>query len=60
METRRLLRRAGSRVGHEACRETFLSELKQRMRDIRQGPDGLISFLTEEEDGVVLKVEPAS
>jgi glucose/arabinose dehydrogenase len=44
----------------ELRRETFLSDLKQRMRDIRQGPDGLIYLLTEEEDGVVLKVEPAS
>jgi glucose/arabinose dehydrogenase len=44
----------------ETRRETFLSELKQRMRDIRQAPDGLIYLLTEEEDGVALRVEPAS
>lgn len=43
----------------ETRRETFLGELKQRMRDIRQGPDGLIYLLTEEVDGVVLKLEPA-
>ena len=43
----------------ETRRETFLSELKQRIRDIRQGPDGSIYLLTEETDGAVLKVEPA-
>src|SRR5262245_16617455 len=43
----------------ETRRETFLMELKQRMRDIRQGPDGLIYLLTEETDGAVLKIEPA-
>lgn len=43
----------------ETRRETFLSELKQRIRDIRQGPDGLIYLLTEEVDGMVLKLEPA-
>jgi glucose/arabinose dehydrogenase len=43
----------------ETRRETFLADLKQRMRDIRQGPDGLIYLLTEEVDGAVLKIEPA-
>lgn len=43
----------------ETRRETFLGELKQRIRDIRQGPDGLIYLLTEEVDGAVLKLEPA-
>jgi glucose/arabinose dehydrogenase len=43
----------------ETRRETFLSELKQRIRDVRQGPDGLIYLLTEEVDGAVLRIEPA-
>jgi glucose/arabinose dehydrogenase len=43
----------------EVRREMFLGELRQRIRDIRQGPDGLIYLLTEETDGAVLKVEPA-
>jgi glucose/arabinose dehydrogenase len=42
----------------EVRRETFLQELRQRIRDVRQGPDGLIYLLTEETDGAVLKVEP--
>jgi glucose/arabinose dehydrogenase len=44
----------------ETRRETFLPELKQRIRDVRQGPDGLIYLLTEEVDGVVLRIEPAN
>jgi glucose/arabinose dehydrogenase len=44
----------------ETRRETFLSELKQRIRDVRQGPDGLIYVLTEEVDGAVLRIEPAN
>ena len=42
----------------EVRRETFLTELKQRIRDVRQGPDGLIYLLTEEVDGAVLRLEP--
>ena len=44
----------------ETRRETILPELKQRIRDVRQGPDGFIYVLTEEVDGAVLRVEPAS
>ena len=43
----------------ELRRETMLTELKQRVRDVRQGPDGLIYILTDEEDGAVLRIEPA-
>ena len=43
----------------ELRRESLLLDLKQRIRDIRQGPDGLIYLLTEEVDGAVLKIEPA-
>ena len=42
----------------ETRRETFLTELKQRIRDVRQGPDGLIYLLTEEVNGTVLRLEP--
>jgi hypothetical protein len=35
----------------EQRREWLLGELRQRIRDVRQGPDGLIYVLTEEEDG---------
>jgi glucose/arabinose dehydrogenase len=43
----------------ETRRETILPELRQRIRDVRQGPDGLIYLLTEEVDGAVLKLERA-
>ena len=43
----------------ELRRETILQDFHQRVRDIRQGPDGLIYLLTEEEDGAVIKLEPA-
>ena len=34
--------------GDEVRRESLLTELRQRVRDVRQGPDGLIYVLTEE------------
>lgn len=43
----------------ELRRETMLTELKQRVRDVRQGPDGLIYILTDEDDGAVIRLEPA-
>jgi glucose/arabinose dehydrogenase len=43
----------------ELRRESLLTDLKQRIRDVRQGPDGLLYVLTEEEDGALLRIEPA-
>ena len=48
-----------NRRGQELRREWLLAELKQRIRDVRQGPDGYLYVLTEEEDGVLLRIEPA-
>jgi aldose sugar dehydrogenase len=42
----------------ELRRETILQDFHQRIRDVRQGPDGLIYLLTEEDDGAVIKIEP--
>ena len=39
-------------------REPMLTELKQRIRDVRQSPDGLLYVLTAEEDGALLRIEP--
>jgi glucose/arabinose dehydrogenase len=44
----------------EIRRETLLTELHQRIRDVRQGPDGLLYVLTDEDDGALLRIEPAS
>ena len=48
-----------NRYGQEIRREWLLTELKQRIRDVQQGPDGYLYVLTEEEDAVLLRIEPA-
>jgi glucose/arabinose dehydrogenase len=40
-------------------REPLLVDLHQRIRDVRQGPDGLVYVLTDEPAGALLKIEPA-
>lgn len=45
----------GDRVVHE---ERLLAERFGRIRDVRQGPDGLIYLLTDEPDGQLLRLEP--
>lgn len=42
----------------ELRREPMLMELGQRIRDVRQGPDGFLYLLTAEEDGALLRIEP--
>jgi len=44
----------------ELRRETLLTELHQRIRDVRQGADGLLYALTDEDDGALLRLEPLS
>jgi aldose sugar dehydrogenase len=44
----------------ELRREPLLVDLKQRIRDVRQGPDELLYVLTDENDGAVLRIEPAN
>jgi glucose/arabinose dehydrogenase len=43
----------------EQRRESLLADLRQRIRDVRQGPDGLLYLLTDENAGALLKIEPA-
>jgi glucose/arabinose dehydrogenase len=43
----------------ELRRESLLRDLHQRIRDVRQGPDGLLYVLTEEDAAALLKIEPA-
>jgi glucose/arabinose dehydrogenase len=43
----------------ELRRESLLGELRQRIREVRQGPDGYLYLLTDEEDGALLRIEPA-
>jgi glucose/arabinose dehydrogenase len=39
-------------------RQSLLRELKQRIREVRQGPDGLLYLLTDEAAGALLRIEP--
>src|SRR5690606_9480367 len=43
----------------ELRRETLLAPLRQRIRDVREGPDGLLYLLTDEDDGALLRISPA-
>jgi len=44
----------------EIRRELMLTELRRRIREVREGPDGLLYLLTDEEDdGALLRIEPA-
>jgi len=43
----------------ELRRESMLWELKQRIREVRQGPDGYLYLLTDEDNGALLRIEPA-
>jgi glucose/arabinose dehydrogenase len=47
----------GTRVVAE---ERMLKDLDERIRDVRQGPDGLIYLLTDSDDGRILRLEPAT
>jgi glucose/arabinose dehydrogenase len=63
--TGRLERIAFNSRGEEMRRESLLTELKKRVRDVRQGPDGLLYVLVEDNSGVdadegaLLRIEPA-
>ena len=43
----------------EVRRESMLRELRQRIREVRQGPDGFLYLLTDEDDGALLRIDPA-
>ena len=42
----------------ELHREGMLRDLQQRIRDVRQGPDGHLYLLTAENDGALMRIEP--
>ena len=42
----------------ELRRESLLTDLRQRIRDVRQGTDGLLYVITDEKVGAVLRIEP--
>jgi glucose/arabinose dehydrogenase len=44
----------------EQRRESLLTDLHQRIRDVKPGPDGFIYVATDEEQGAILRIEPAN
>lgn len=46
----------GEKVVHE---ERMLTGIRERLRHVRQGPDGFVYLLTDESDGRILRLEPA-
>jgi glucose/arabinose dehydrogenase len=44
----------------ELHREGMLRDLQQRIRDVRQSPDGYLYLLTAENDAALLKIEPGT
>ena len=47
----------GAKVTHE---ERLLKDFGERIRDVRQGPDGLLYLLTDSEDGRLLRLAPSA
>jgi aldose sugar dehydrogenase len=45
--------------GQPIQREPILAQLRQRIRDVRPGPDGLLYVLTDQNPGALLRIEPA-
>jgi glucose/arabinose dehydrogenase len=46
--------------GRVTGEERYLVDLRERIRDVRQGPDGLLYLLTDSRDGRLLRVLPAA
>jgi len=44
----------------ELRRESLLTDLHQRIRDVKQGPDGLLYVATDEPKGAILRIGPAT
>lgn len=54
-----LLARLEVEQGKVVVEEHLLADLGKRIRDVRQGPDGLIYLLTDHSNGMLLRIEPA-
>jgi aldose sugar dehydrogenase len=60
MKYQRLERLVLNEHGGLILREHLLEDLKQRIRDVRQGPDGDLYVLTDEDQGALLRIEPVA
>ena len=47
----------GNRIVGE---ERLLTELNARIRDVHQGPDGALYVMTDGNDGIIVRLVPAS
>ena len=54
----RYLARLELRAGKVVREERLLTEVGERIRDVREGPDGLLYVLTDDDDGRVLRLQP--
>ncbi len=54
----RLLVRLELTDGKVTAEERLLADLDERIRDVRQGPDGLLYLLTDHPEGMLLRLEP--
>jgi aldose sugar dehydrogenase len=59
LKGRRLVR-LQVRDGRIATEEVLLTELNERIRDVRQGPDGAVYILTDNSAGRILRLTPAA
>jgi glucose/arabinose dehydrogenase len=55
-----LLVRLELKDGRVAREERYLAELRERIRDVKQGPDGLLYLVTDNNDGRILRVRPSA
>jgi glucose/arabinose dehydrogenase len=53
-----VLRATFDAQGKPAGQERMFTDLRQRFRDVRLGPDGFIYLLTDENAGALLRIEP--
>ena len=54
------LARLEMKDGKVAREERYLGDLRERIRDVRQAPDGSLYLLTDARDGRILRATPAS
>ncbi|MEO8407653.1 MAG: PQQ-dependent sugar dehydrogenase, partial [Oxalobacteraceae bacterium] len=55
-----MLVRLELRDGKVVREERLLPKLGQRVRDVREGPDGLLYLLTDESRGQLIRLQPGS
>jgi glucose/arabinose dehydrogenase len=55
-----LLVRLTLKDGRVVREERYLGDLKERIRDVRQGRDGLVYLVTDNQDGRILRIRPSA